>query len=113
MSDFRRSLLLISLVLMSSSGAYANVVLSPLITDHMVLQRGVPIHIWGKAAPAETISLTRSKGYTVLNIIPCLEMRRVVVNVGDRLIDHRKLSTSIRSLPAWPCCMHNTRRPSG
>jgi sialate O-acetylesterase len=58
MPGFRRILLLTSLVFLPSYRAYANVVLSPLFADHMVLQRGVPIHIWGKAAPAERILAT-------------------------------------------------------
>jgi sialate O-acetylesterase len=56
--DLSRLLLLVALVLVPSLPAYANAVLSPLFADHMVLQRGAPIHIWGKAAPAETISVT-------------------------------------------------------
>jgi sialate O-acetylesterase len=38
-------------------GAFADVTLPPLISDHMVLQRGLPVHIWGKAAPAEAVSV--------------------------------------------------------
>jgi sialate O-acetylesterase len=55
---FRHALLLVSFLSMPSYWTYANVVPAPLFADHMVLQRGVPIHIWGKAAPAETISVT-------------------------------------------------------
>ena len=58
MPDFKRVLILIALVFVPSCLACASVVLSPMFADHMVLQRGVPIHIWGKAAPAETISVT-------------------------------------------------------
>jgi sialate O-acetylesterase len=56
--DFRGILLLISFLFIPTDWTYANVVPAPLFTDHMVLQRGVPIHIWGKAAPAEAISVT-------------------------------------------------------
>jgi sialate O-acetylesterase len=35
----------------------AEVTLSPVITDHAVLQRDVPIHLWGDAAPAEEIAI--------------------------------------------------------
>ncbi len=36
----------------------AQLQLSSVITDHAVLQRDVPIHLWGEAAPAEKISIT-------------------------------------------------------
>ena len=36
----------------------AQLQLSSVITDHAVLQREVPIHLWGEAAPAEKISIT-------------------------------------------------------
>jgi sialate O-acetylesterase len=35
----------------------AEVTLSPVITDHAVLQRDVPIHLWGEASPAEKITI--------------------------------------------------------
>lgn len=38
--------------------ASADVSLPPLISEHMVLQRRTPIHIWGKAAPGEAVSVT-------------------------------------------------------
>jgi sialate O-acetylesterase len=37
--------------------AYADVTLPALLSDHMVVQRGLPVHIWGKAAPAEAVSV--------------------------------------------------------
>jgi sialate O-acetylesterase len=38
--------------------ARADVTLPSLLADHMVLQRGLPVHIWGKAAPGESVSVT-------------------------------------------------------
>src|SRR5271170_7042937 len=29
-----------------------------LLADHMVVQRGLPVHIWGMAAPHEAVSVT-------------------------------------------------------
>ncbi|MGE5644719.1 MAG: sialate O-acetylesterase [Acidobacteriota bacterium] len=41
-----------------ASCAYADVILPAVLTDHMVVQRGLPVHIWGKAAPGEAVSVT-------------------------------------------------------
>ena len=38
--------------------ARADVTLPALLTDHMVIQRGVPVHLWGKAAPGESVSVS-------------------------------------------------------
>jgi sialate O-acetylesterase len=35
--------------------AHANITLPYLIADHMVVQRDLPVHIWGKAAPGENV----------------------------------------------------------
>jgi len=40
-----------------AAAARAEVRLSSLITDHMVIQRGLPVHVWGKAAPAEPVNV--------------------------------------------------------
>jgi len=37
---------------------YADVTLPALLADHMVLQRGLPVHVWGMAAPQEAVSVT-------------------------------------------------------
>ena len=36
----------------------ADVTLPAILTDHMVLQRGLPIHLWGKATPGEEVTAT-------------------------------------------------------
>ncbi|MHB8653630.1 MAG: hypothetical protein ACYDA9_07110 [Terriglobia bacterium] len=38
--------------------AHAEVTLSPLISNHMVIQRNLPVHIWGMAAEGENVSVT-------------------------------------------------------
>jgi len=38
--------------------AYAEIKLPYLIADHMVVQRGLPVHIWGKAEPGERVGVT-------------------------------------------------------
>src|SRR5512146_591795 len=43
--------------------ARADVALPALIADHLVLQRGLPVHIWGKAAPGEAVSVA-FRGHT-------------------------------------------------
>jgi len=35
-----------------------SVSLAPVFSDHMVLQRDLPIHIWGSAMPTESVSVT-------------------------------------------------------
>jgi sialate O-acetylesterase len=40
-----------------SAPAQAELQLSPVITDHAVLQRDVPIHVWGLASPAEKVTV--------------------------------------------------------
>lgn len=42
----------------SSISARADVTLPSLLADHMVLQRGLPVHVYGMAAPGENISVT-------------------------------------------------------
>jgi sialate O-acetylesterase len=46
------------LLCLLSTAALAEVHLTPVITDHAVLQRDVPIHLWGDASPGETITLS-------------------------------------------------------
>jgi sialate O-acetylesterase len=38
--------------------AWADVTMPALLTDHMVIQRGLPVHIWGKASPQESVTVT-------------------------------------------------------
>jgi sialate O-acetylesterase len=38
--------------------ARGEVTLPALIADHMVLQRGLPVHVWGKAAPGESVTVS-------------------------------------------------------
>jgi sialate O-acetylesterase len=52
-----RLLIAISLIL-SGSLAHADVTLPSLLADHMVVQRGLPVHVWGMAAPNESVSVT-------------------------------------------------------
>ena len=37
--------------------AQAAVTLPYLLADHMVVQRGLPVHIWGKAEPGERVNV--------------------------------------------------------
>src|SRR5579871_6098017 len=60
MKSARRSgcfLFLLSLSFFSIS-AVAEVTLPTLLADHMVVQRGLPVHAWGMAAPNESVSVT-------------------------------------------------------
>lgn len=36
----------------------ADVTLPAVLADHMVLQRGLPVHVWGKAAPDQSVSVS-------------------------------------------------------
>ena len=48
----------LALTCVVSTSLRAEVRLTGVITDHAVLQRDVPIHVWGEASPAEKITLT-------------------------------------------------------
>jgi sialate O-acetylesterase len=50
-------LLLLS-VLLASSFASAQVTLPKVLSDHMVIQRDLPVHVWGRATPGEQVSVT-------------------------------------------------------
>jgi sialate O-acetylesterase len=47
-----------SVLLAISSCLRADVTLPGLFTDHMVVQRDLPVHIWGKAVPDEAVTVT-------------------------------------------------------
>jgi len=48
----------IALAFALSVHSYADVTLPTLVADHMVIQRGVPVHVWGMAAAHEAVSVT-------------------------------------------------------
>src|ERR1700722_19588177 len=50
--------LLIAVVFSLSTLSHADVTLPALLADHMVIQRGLPVHVWGMAAPHEAVSAT-------------------------------------------------------
>src|SRR3954452_8750970 len=57
--DFMRfRLLACALSLFFSALLEADVALPNVLADHMVLQRGLPVHIWGKAAPGELVTVS-------------------------------------------------------
>jgi sialate O-acetylesterase len=51
-----RSLLL--LAVLPASLVSAQVTLPKILSDHMVMQRDLPVHIWGRATPGEQVSVT-------------------------------------------------------
>jgi len=51
-------LLLLAFAFWLSVSAQADVTLPALLADHMVVQRGLPVHVWGMAAPQEAVSVT-------------------------------------------------------
>jgi sialate O-acetylesterase len=50
--------LLIAFLFALSSLCNADVTLPTLLADHMVVQRGLPVHVWGMATPQEAVSAT-------------------------------------------------------
>ncbi len=54
----RKSFLFAAACLSFASGAFADVQLPGIISDHMLLQRDVPARIFGKAQPGEAVSVT-------------------------------------------------------
>ncbi len=45
----------------------AQVSLPSLLADHMVVQRGLPVHVWGMAAAQENVSATFRRGNKIDN----------------------------------------------
>lgn len=45
-------------LLLSAAAASAQVALPKVLSDHMVIQRGLPVHVWGKAPVGEEVSVT-------------------------------------------------------
>ena len=50
--------LLIAVTFAFSTCSFADVTLPAVLADHMVVQRGLPVHVWGMAAPHEAVSVT-------------------------------------------------------
>jgi sialate O-acetylesterase len=48
----------LGLLCLVSAAAHSEVRLTPVITDHAVLQRDLPIHVWGEASPGEKLTLS-------------------------------------------------------
>src|SRR5262245_54739435 len=59
---FPRLALAFGLAALVAPAARADVKLHPLFTDHAVLQRGVPIPVWGIADPGEEVTIRLSAG---------------------------------------------------
>jgi sialate O-acetylesterase len=51
-----RSLLLLALV--PCAALPAQVTLPKILSSHMVIQRNLPVHVWGMAAPGEEVAVT-------------------------------------------------------
>ena len=49
---------LIAFAALLAASARADVTLPSLLADHMVVQRGLPVHVWGMAAPQESVTVT-------------------------------------------------------
>lgn len=56
--DWKRTLWLGALALLHCPGAVADIVLADLFTENMVIQRDVPLPIWGTASPGEPVSVS-------------------------------------------------------
>jgi hypothetical protein len=52
------SFVVLPLLLLVSMRAIAEVKLPSLFADHMVVQRGLPVHVWGMAARGEKVAVT-------------------------------------------------------
>jgi sialate O-acetylesterase len=48
----------VTLICLLSTAVQAEVHLTPVISDHAVLQRDVPIHLWGDASPGEALNIS-------------------------------------------------------
>ena len=59
----RRTFAIALVALLSTLTGFAQLLLPKVLSDHMVIQRELPIHVWGMAMPGETISV-RFRGET-------------------------------------------------
>lgn len=57
MFPFERQLRIPVILLLAVLAVRANVTLPAMLAEHMVLQRGLPIHIWGAADPGESVAV--------------------------------------------------------
>ena len=55
------SLALLTMISLATHTLFADVIVSPIYSDGVVLQRGIPLLVWGKAKPGETIKITLGK----------------------------------------------------
>jgi sialate O-acetylesterase len=55
---FALALFTLAMICPAVTSTQAEVRLSSVITDHAVVQRDVPVHLWGEASPAEKITIT-------------------------------------------------------
>jgi sialate O-acetylesterase len=70
-----------ALVCLAAGWTQAAVTLPTLIADHMVVQRNVPVHIWGNAGPGESVSVT-FRGETKTALADPLGQFRVYLAAG-------------------------------
>ena len=54
----RRSLRVVLFTMALAAAAHADVTLPALLTDHMVVQRALPVHVWGTAVQHESLTVT-------------------------------------------------------
>lgn len=54
----KHSFQLIPFLLLLTLNAWADVSLPALLADHMIVQRGLPVHVWGMADPGEAITVS-------------------------------------------------------
>lgn len=94
----------------------ANVTLSPLFTDHMVLQRDAPIRVWGTCSPNSSITVhfagqkmhTRSSGQeweVVLQPMPAGGPRTLEIGSGNKIV-----VTDILMGDVWICAGQSNMR---
>jgi sialate O-acetylesterase len=74
--------LLIALTIALSAGARADVTVPALLADHMVIQRGLPVHVWGMAAPQEAVSVS-FRGETMSVIADDLGRWSIFLSPGE------------------------------
>ncbi len=54
----RKSIAAAAVLLFLATSCYANVTLPSVLADHMVVQRGLPVHVWGRATEHENVTVT-------------------------------------------------------
>jgi sialate O-acetylesterase len=53
-----KKMMILAVLCLAAASSYADVTLDSLFTDHMVLQRKIPVTVFGQASPGEKVTVS-------------------------------------------------------